>query len=208
MLAIAALGLVGASTISAQVYSVNVVGYSNASVAPGFNLLANPLDNKTGNNLANLFPTPPDGLQIFLYRSGAYEVVNYDSMFGGWDPATAATGTILAPGEGYWLNWPNAASTLTFVGDVMQGTLNNTLPAGYSIRGSMVPQAGKLVTDLGFPIGDGDVIFTFVGGAYQVYNYDSMFGGWDPKEPEVAVGQGFWALKQAAATWTRTFTVQ
>ena len=40
----------------------------------------------------------------------------------------------LAPGEGFWLNWPEAApGTITFVGDVMQGTLTNPVPAGYSI---------------------------------------------------------------------------
>lgn len=204
----AALGLVGAATVSAQVYSVNTVGYVNATVCPGFNLLANPLDNKAGNNVENLFPNAPAGLQVFVYRNNAFDDASYDPDFGGWTKTLT-----LAPGEGFWLNWPSAKGTITFVGDVMQGTLVNPVPAGYSIRGSMVPQAGKLATDLGFPVAAGNTFFMYThtaecAGSYSDASFDPDFGGWTPGEPTIGVGQGFWAVTAAAVDWTRTFTVQ
>src|SRR6267142_1053774 len=42
------------------------------------------------------------------------------------------------------------AATLTFVGEVRQGSLTNTLPKGIKVlRTSIVPQAGRVTTDLG-----------------------------------------------------------
>lgn len=205
----AVLGAAAAATVSAQVYSVNTVGYVNTPVQPGFNLIANPLDNKTGNTVENLFPSAPAGLQIFAFRGGSFADTTFDPDFGGWSsPMT------LAPGEGFWLNWPGtAAGTITFVGDVMQGTLTNPVPAGYSIRGSMVPQAGKLVTDLGFPAAAGDLIYKFVAGTgpdagYKDSTFDPDFGGWSNGEPVIGVGEGFWAVTSAAVDWTRVFNVQ
>jgi hypothetical protein len=205
----AVLGLVGAATVSAQVYSVNVVGYVNTPVCPGYNLIANPLDNKAGNNVENLFPTPPTGLQIFVFRNGAMADNYYDPDFGGW----TVPGMTLAPGEGFWLNWPGAKATLTFVGDVMQGKLTNPVPAGYSIRASMVPQAGKLVTDLGFPVANGDLVYLYnldtnCAGGYADSTYDPDFGGWSNGEPSLAVGQGFWIVKTTPVDWVRDFTVK
>jgi len=200
----AVLGLVGAATVSAQVYSVNTVGYVNTSVCPGFNLIANPLDNKAGNTVENLFANAPAGLQIFVYRAGAFDDASYDPDFGGWTKSLT-----LAPGEGFWLNWPGESATITFVGDVMQGALVNPVPAGYSIKGSMVPQAGKLATDLGFPAAAGDTFFTYsCTGGYADATFDPDFGGWTPAEPVIGVGQGFWAVTSAAVEWKRDFTVQ
>jgi hypothetical protein len=97
---------------------------------------------------------------------------------------------------------------LTFVGEVMQGSLSNPLPQGFALRSSQVPQAGRVATDLGYPAADGDIIYTFAGGTYSIFTYDlSGVGGWDPSEPTIAVGQGFWSRKVAAGNWTRTFSV-
>jgi hypothetical protein len=199
---------VGAATVSAQVYSVNTVGYVNTTVCPGFNLVANPLDNKAGNNIENLFPNPTAGLQIFVYRNNAFDDATFDPDLGGWTKSLT-----LAPGEGFWLNWPAAKGTVTFVGDVMQGNLVNPVPAGYSIRGSMVPQAGKLVEDLKFPVAAGDLFFMYnydndCKGGYVDTTFDPDFGGWTNGEPMINVGQGFWAVTSKAVDWTREFTVK
>jgi hypothetical protein len=101
--------------------------------------------------------------------------------------------------------------TITTVGEVMQGALSNPVPSGFSIEASQVPQAGRLVTDLGFPAADQDVIYQYnaTTGQYVVNTYDlSGTGGWDPAEPTIAVGEGFWSRKGGAAgTWSRNFSV-
>ena len=116
----------------------------------------------------------------------------------------------LNPGEGFWLQLPPgaAATTITFVGEVPQGSLSTDLDAGFNLVSSQVPQAGLVTTDLGLPAEDGDIVFTYSESAdpkYGIATYD--FGAWDPAEPMVGVGEGFWVQKISAATWDRDFSV-
>jgi hypothetical protein len=92
------------------------------------------------------------------------------------------------------------------VGEVMQGALSNPIPAGFSIKSSQVPQAGQLDTILGFPVAEGDAVYIFdpATASYAVSIYE--FGAWDVP-PVIAVGQGFFVNKAAAAAWTRNFDI-
>jgi hypothetical protein len=110
---------------------------------------------------------------------------------------------VIAPGTGYFLRTA-AAATVTYVGEVPQGTLTIPLVAGFNLVGSKVPQAGKLTTDLGYTPSDGDLAYTFAAAGYTVYQYD---GEWLPSEPSLKVGEGLWIRKVAAGSWTRTFSV-
>lgn len=189
----------------AQVYSVNAVGYVNLTLANGFNLIANPLNAPT-NTVGALIPTAPDGAQFYKFNPGAgYQTITFDELDGAWTP----TGNIsLAPGEGgFFLNNSGGPLTLTFVGEVMQGTLNNPLPLGFSIKSSMVPQTAD-ANVLGIPGLDGDQIFKFVSGAgYSTFTYDILDGNWTPSVPVINVGEAFFINKTAAETWTRVFNV-
>jgi len=97
-----------------------------------------------------------------------------------------------------------AAATVTYVGEVPQGTLTIPLVAGFNLVGSKVPQAGKLTTDLGYTPVDGDLVYTYAGTGYSIFQYD---GEWLPSEPVLKVGEGIWIKKAAAGSWTRTFSV-
>ena len=207
----AALGLVGAATVSAQVFSVNVVGYVNSELKGGWNLIANPLDNTgtDGNTVAKLFGTAlPDGSAVYKFdnATGRYlNTVSYTSLFGWSDTAMTLT-----PGQGAFV-WVEgtAAVTITFVGDVKQGTLTTPLSAGFNMVSSQVPQAGKLVADLGYVAADGDTVYQHTrGGGYAEANGFTGLFGWSGGEPTVAVGEAFWIQKEAAGSWDRTFSVQ
>jgi len=202
------MGAMGLASSFAQVYSVNAVGYVNLTLKPGFNLIANPLDLKTDNVVSKVLAGVPDGTVVYRFVAGAYVINTYDlSGVGGWDPDPNMA---MAPGEAMFVRIPGAADvTVTFVGEVMQGALSSPVPQGFSLKASQVPQAGKVATLLGYPAGDGDVVYKFVAGAYQIFTYDlSGTGGWDPSEPDIAVGEGFWSRRVAAAgAWTRNFSV-
>jgi hypothetical protein len=207
-LVLAALGIVGAATVSAQVYSVNTVGYVNEEFKTGFNLAANPLDNKAanGNTVGVLFgSTLGDGAAIYKFVNGAYEPANGFTDLFGWDKADQT----LMPGEGAFVYVAGAAKTVTFVGDVMQGTLTIDLKAGFNMVSSKVPQAGKLQADLGYTPADGDAIYkhTRGGGYLPTVGFTDLFG-WDPGDPDIGVGEAFWISKVAAGQWTRDFTVK
>lgn len=197
LLATVALGAV-ALTATAQVYSVNAVGFINVDAPVGLSMIANQLDNMNGNKIADLIPSPPESSAIYKF-AGTFSVNTFE--FGEW---TRPDETLL-PGEGaFFLNAGTEPFRITFVGEVPQGDLKTSLPAGLSIVSSQVPQAGKVQTDLGYPAAENDRIYRFVGGSYSIYTFE--FGEWAP-EPEVGVGEGFWVQKEAAVDWTRTFSV-
>jgi hypothetical protein len=193
-----------ASSLAQAVYSVNVVGYVNYPAKAPFSMIANPLDNKAGNNLNNILPSVPIGTTIYTWNGTTFAS---SVFFGSWAPDIT-----LAPGEGAFINLA-ADTTLTWVGEVMQGALANAIPAGLSIKSSQVPQALKLEnsptdpTDpgLGFPAAIGDTIY-FFRGTPPAYVSSVYFGSFSP--PAIpAVGEAFWVSTSTAKSWTRTFSV-
>ena len=192
----------------AQVYSVNAVGYVNMSIPvhdanpSTFALISNPL-NGTNNLLSTILPAPPDNTRIYLFRSGGFEIREFS--FGAWDGEST-----INPGEGFFIEIDGATASpavLTFVGEVPQGTLSNPLPSGFSLRASIVPQAGLLTDDLELTPGDNDRVYRFDRVAQSYLISEFSFGDWDT-QPNVEVGESFWYENMSPdATWTRTFSV-
>jgi len=143
---------------------------------------------------------------VFKYNGG-FTTYTFDPDDLVWYPDGNAT---LNPGEGAFFQCPSA-STLTFVGEVLQGNLTNPTPTNVKvIRSSMVPQAGLVTTTLGFPGEGGDTIFRYAGG-YTTYTFDPDDLVWYPNEPSMNVGESFFLIKGPVSTktsWVRNFTVQ
>jgi hypothetical protein len=199
--------------VTAQVVSVNVVGFVNVSLPVGYTLLENPLDAGTNNTIAGLFPAPAGGTTIFKWNAVThlYEgPFTYDADLG-WDPPTVTT-TSLNPGEGFWIQ-SATAQQVTFVGEVKQGTLSTPLYAGYNMVGSQVPQKGLMATDLKFAPQGGDVIYRYqnpppaLGQVWQISSYDADLG-WDPFEPTNNIAEAVFINRAVNGfPWTRTFSV-
>jgi len=204
LLVTAALSAVGLSTSMAQsVFSVNAVGFVNVTLTPGLNLISNPLK-AASNTVKDLFAGVDDGTTVYKYDGAAFSINTLD--FGEW----SNPGETLLPGEGaFVLNPGTAGKTITFVGEVMQGSLSNPIdgPNKLSIKSSQVPQAGKLVADLQFPAVDGDTIYQYntTAKAYDIHTLD--FGEWSLGEPNLAVGESVFVRKVDKSDWKRTFSV-
>lgn len=203
LLLTAAVGLVASATSFAQVYSVNAVGYVNATMKAGSQMIANPLDAGAGNNtVSKLLPaTLPEGTTVYIYSGGGFVASAFE--FGAWSNPDLA----LPPGVGAFVIIPAGSpdTKVTFIGEVPLGTASNMqLVNGIQLIGSKVPQAGKLSTDLKFPAADGDTVYQWAGTAYSGRAYD--FGAWS-EEPVIAVGEGFWVVKAGAAAWDRNFSI-
>jgi hypothetical protein len=103
------------------------------------------------------------------------------------------------------------ATTVTFVGEVLQGSLVNTLPINTKVlRSSMVPQAGLITADLKLPGEANDNLYTYAG-SYTTYQFDEFDLKWIPSEPTIGVGQAFFYTKASSSvssSWVRNFTVQ
>jgi hypothetical protein len=189
---------------SNQLPSKNVVGYVSVSLAPGFSMIANPL-NAPNNSVAALFSNVPEGTTLSKFDTRVFRLNNSYVKDGKW----SNPGETINPGEGAILFNPTTDfRTIYFVGEVMQGNLFNPIPAGFSIRSSLVPQPGRLNTDLEFPLGDGDVIHIFDKDRqeYAIHPYPSKL--WDSNPPLIGVGESFWIGKASPGNWVRNFVIE
>jgi hypothetical protein len=195
LLLTAALAAAGIATTMAQaVYSVNAVGYIKLDVPAGFSMIANQLKNG-GNTLDEIIPNAGFGDTVYKFDPASGFVSSV--FFGSWSPSLT-----LAPGEGAFIQ-AGAAFQVTLVGEVPQGADSNvSIPAGFSIKSSAVPQSAKL-EDIGFPADFGDTVYFFRGGQYV----SSVFFGSFVPDAIPAVGEAFWVQKAAAGSWNRNFNI-
>lgn len=199
--AVSAVGL--SSSMAQQVFSVNAVGFVNVSIPKGLSLVANPLK-AASNTVKDLFAVSPDGTTVYKYDGVSFSINTLD--LGAWGDEAQT----LLPGEGAFVrNIAAAPIAITFVGEVMQGSLSNPIdgPGKLSIKSSQVPQAGKLVTDLQFPAVDGDTVYQYnnAAGQYDIHALD--LGEWSGGEPVIALGEAFFVRKADKSDWKRTFSV-
>jgi hypothetical protein len=74
------------------------------------------------------------------------------------------------------------------------------------MRSSLIPQAGRLVRDLAFPIRNGESIVKRVNGNEITYTLNN--GTWSPSEPQLAVGEAFRSYKSTSGLdWYRNFLI-
>jgi len=211
LLLTAALSAAGVASSLAQVYSVNAVGYVNTTIVPRFNLVSNPLNNTeaNGNSIKSLFASLPFGTQIYRFNGTGFDIATKDDLVGDYDPPAVANATV-TPGQGVFvLNNGTQNQTVTFVGEVPQGSLTVNIPAGFSIVSSPVPQAGNIQTDLGYTPAGGDQLYFWDEPTqrYSIHTWDAEFVSWDVNPPALGVGEAIFIRKNAPGTWTRTFNV-
>lgn len=202
------LGVAGLTSANAQnVYSVNVVGYMTLTLTNTFSLIANQLDDGAGNLVTNLFQGVP--LQTVVYK---FNGSGYDSLtwVGQWTPILNRQMTC-APGEGVFVKKPAtpASVSVTFVGEVMQGTLVNPVVTGFDIYSGMVPQDGGITSVHNYQPANQDVVYKFTGSSYSSKTWLSALNRWNPVgEPVLGVGEAVFINSKSNQSWTRSFTVQ
>jgi len=219
LLLTAALAAAGIATSKAQVFSVNAVGYVNTSLVPGFNLVSNPLDNKNGNVIKDLFknitPAIPNQLKVFKLVGTGFINATYDDIAQDFINSGATATLDPTKGEGAFVQVPGTANlTVTFVGEVPQGTLSVSLPPGFSIVSSPVPQAGTAadlkLTSVGV---QGDKVYKWdpAGKKYVSAAFDDIVGDFalaNGSPVSFGVGEAFfYQNSKAQKSWTRTFNV-
>jgi hypothetical protein len=212
LLCLAALAA-GAATSMAQsnVYSLNVVGYVNIACSNGFTLVNTPLAATNSSIVSLLDAYVPNGGSVYTFNGTSFQTIIKDEFDGTWSAPT----TQLPNGKGYFIRNPNATPfTVTYVGEVPQGSLTNNPGSGYTLLGSKVPQQAFL-QDLGVTSGNSDQVLRFANGGFVTYIKDEFDGTWsgigaDPvKGPNIKVGEGFFYRNlSGSATWVRNFTVQ
>lgn len=182
------------------IFSPNILGYVSVTLAPGFSMISNPLM-APSNRVDALFPNFPDGTTLNKFDTTLFRLTKNALSNGKW----VNPDETLSPGEGAIISNPTANfRPHSFVGEVLQGDLSLPLPAGFSVRSSLVPLPGVIDLDLGFPAAEGDAIHLFDRDQQQYVIYAFEKGKWSPGPPLVAAGESFWVGKTAAGNWVQT----
>jgi hypothetical protein len=186
--------------------SANAVGYVRRLFKSGWSQMANPLNNSP-NRSDHILAEAPDNTTAFIWPSSAYTIFSFIDGIG-WDPS----GFSVNPGSGIFiLLAPTPGFTNVFVGEIPQGRLTNSLSRGWNMVSSIVPQAGRLTTDLSFPASDGDSFYFYRNDStrrgYEIANFETATDGWDPFQPVLSIGDSCWLYCQTAKLWIREFSV-
>ncbi|MEO5802679.1 MAG: hypothetical protein ABIR24_04050 [Verrucomicrobiota bacterium] len=184
-----------------QIVSTNILGYATLILPPGFSMIANPF-NAVSDTVAALFPNMAEGTTFCKFDTSLFRLTNNIVKDGVWTKGNET----LVPGEGaVFFNPTTDFKTLNFIGEVSQGRLLNPIPAGLSIRSSLVPQAGRLSSDLEFPFVDGDVIHLFDRDQQKYVVYPFSTSEWEKNPPSIGVGESFWVGRTNPGNWVRDF---
>ncbi len=166
-------------------------------------MIANPFD-AANNTIAQLIKGWPDGTTFNRFDTRLFRLSDNAVKYGKW----TNPGEKLLPSEGgIFFNPTSDYKSLNFVGDVMQGNLSVPIPAGFSMRSPLLPHPGQLDEDLGFPIGEGDVIHLFDRDQQTYVLYPFAGGKWTRGAPVINMCESFWVAKTEAANWTRAILV-
>jgi len=203
--AVSLAGMATSAVGQSNLYSANVVGFYNIPVAANQKVMLGNQLHTPNDTLGGVIPNPPPLSQFFKFNAG-FTSYQFDDVDLVWTPNPNVS---LAPGEGGFFMSP-VKTTLTFIGEVLQGSLTNTLPRlSKVIRTSIVPQAGRVSADLKLPGDPNDQMFTYPSQAYTAFQFDDIDLIWVPFDPSNAVGQSFFYIKVGNTTnWIRNFTVQ
>jgi len=196
------------ATSQAQVYSANIVGYANVTLAGNgaFTLVANPFDDGNGNYATNLLNSAlPKKSQLLTWNGSTFDFVQKTGSPATW-PVTA--GNQLPPGVGFFVQNGSPGSgapdlTNTFVGTVIVNVGNsvtNAEPIGFTLQGSPIPYAGNIAIlnqnggdpnmDFGGPLTKKSQLLTWNGATFnfvQKTGSPALWGG----TVAIGVGQGF-----------------
>jgi hypothetical protein len=185
--------------VTGQNAASNMLGYVSMTLPPGFSMISNPLESPH-NVVGTLFRDWPDGTTLNKFDTQLFRLVENAVKFTQWTNAA----DLLKPGEGaIFFNPTMDYRSVCFTGTVLEKDLTVPVPAGFSIRSSIIPQAGHLVDDLKFPIANGDVVHVFdrERQQYNLFPYEN--GRWTSGAPILAMGEAFWIAKAEPGNWER-----
>ena len=175
----------------------NVIGFVSFEVPPGHSIVTNPLLTASS-HIESLFPGVPEETTLNKFNLVTFSLDKNKFIRGKWEHPTQS----LLPGEGALIFNPGDTPwTARFVGEVNAQEQSMHIHAGTSLRGSVLPLAGRLDTDLDFPVQAGDVISLYSNRHEKYVEFKYTESGWAGDAPFLRLGEAFWVAKNTSAVW-------
>ena len=189
-----------APKFSYRFYRVQAGG--SFSETPGFSMVANPLQGASS-RVADLFHGWPNGTTLSKFETSVFRLNENTFTDGAWSSPEER----LLPGEGaIFYNPTSDYKSLSFAGELAQGSFSIPIPSGFSVRSSIIPQPGNL-EELGFPLADGDIIHLFDRDAQKYVLHPYKDGKWTAGPAVIGVGESFWVAKATSGNWSGNLVV-
>jgi hypothetical protein len=204
---VAAALAAGLVSSNAQVYSANVVGYVNVSVASGYTLIANQMDldlTGTNNSIYTVVGTNlPSGTVVEDWTGAGFGSSKLSGT-GKWSVNNQNVTNSMNPGSGFFIN-SGVATNIIEVGNVFQGTNTYTIPAGLQVVGFKVPVSGTMDTTFGYVPSKGDIIEVWTGAGFGSHKWSGT--AWSAGDPTLSISQAVFLNAASNNVWTQGFTV-
>lgn len=168
------------------------------SFPPGFSMFSSQLwRTNIGQNFSFglIYSNAPQGSVFYKYNPyTGYTINQFDS--GQWSDPNQTFNL----GEGAWFFNPAPTNfSAYFWGNITNTFTNPIMGRAYNLAGSGLPRTGLLQQDLGYVPEEGDVVYKWNGGFWDIHFYD--FGSWNV-EPLLQRSEGFFILKNNPTNWT------
>ncbi len=168
--------------------------------------MANPF-NTADNTVRGLLFNVPEGSGLKKWDEATQSYRTNLFSLGHWSDETMT----LRPGEGiFFSNSIAQPVSLCLTGEILQGDLSNSVPAGQSVRSSMVPLGGLIQHTLGYIPDPGDIVYLYKSPGWESYNFDDidhwLLNG-VTAEPVLELGEAVFINSQSNKFWRRRFFV-
>ena len=190
------LAILAALLVCPALRGQSAAGYVNVPLPPGYSLVGVPLLNETA-TIAEIFAERPAGTRLYQFQNGQIIEIPLGSQ------------RVPLPGEAFIVVNPSSSTgTAMFVGQVPQGTLVHSLPAGLSLISPMIPMEGTL-EEMAFHPEHLDQVYLLdpATGQYTVHTYVEFLEGWFPSAPRLRVGEGFFIRRARPRDWILEFNI-
>src|SRR5437773_2245051 len=191
--------LIAASLFGQAVVVRGAVGFVNVSISgQRAQLIANPLSNRANrlDQILTQMSPVPEGTKLVTFDGRNWLTNEYLQSAWTFPEIT------LSPGGGALL-FSSTNRVQSWAGSVLQGELKVWIPAGGSLRSSLVPQSGKLSEVLLFPKVRGTKIYNVDDSGQLILRATCSDTGWEPEEPTLTVGESFYVDAPHEFAWSR-----
>jgi hypothetical protein len=195
-----------AGIVSAQVFSDNIVGYSQQTLPAGGLLIVSSQFGDT--TLGEAFTDVAANSKAYIWNGSGYIIVTFFAGYGWFDSGFASLdATPLPAGSALWIEDAGAGSTPIALGEVPgAATIDVSLINGLTMIANPYPVAITLGDLPTAGLAGGEKAYVWNGSGYIIGTYFAGYGWFDSgfaslDATPLAVGQGLW-LETSGGTMT------